>query len=105
MSDTAAAHAAHGHHATPSFISHYIFSTDHKMIGRQFLFMGLLMLMVGGMLAMLSPPGRKPRCRGSTSFGPYVTPDLTAAVLFRRRPQCALHHGVRSVFSSSCRLW
>jgi cytochrome c oxidase subunit 1 len=49
----AAAHAAHGHHATPSFLRHYIFSTDHKMIGRQFLFMGLLMLMVGGMLAML----------------------------------------------------
>ena len=53
MSDTAAAHAAHDHHATPSFISHYIFSTDHKMIGRQFLFMGLFMLLVGGTLAML----------------------------------------------------
>ena len=53
MSDTAAAQPAHGHHAKPSFISHYIFSTDHKMIGRQFLFMGLFMLLVGGTLAML----------------------------------------------------
>lgn len=47
-----AAHAAHGH-PKQSFISHYIFSLDHKMIGRQFLFQGLLMILVGGMLAML----------------------------------------------------
>jgi len=53
MSDTAAAHAAHGHHQEPSFIRHYIFSLDHKMIGRQFLFQGLLMIIVGGLLAML----------------------------------------------------
>jgi cytochrome c oxidase subunit 1 len=53
MSESVAAHGAHGHHAKPSFISHYIFSLDHKMIGRQFLFVGLLMLMIGGILAML----------------------------------------------------
>ncbi|MBM4262620.1 MAG: cytochrome c oxidase subunit I [Deltaproteobacteria bacterium] len=47
-----AAHAAHGHHQQ-SFISHYIFSLDHKMIGRQFLFQGLFMILVGGLLAML----------------------------------------------------
>ena len=29
------------------------FRLDHKMIGRQFLFMGLLMIIVGGLLAML----------------------------------------------------
>ena len=44
MSESAVAHGAHGHHPKPSFISHYIFSLDHKMIGRQFLFVGLLML-------------------------------------------------------------
>jgi cytochrome c oxidase subunit 1 len=44
---------AHGHHAKPSFVSHYLFSLDHKMIARQFLFVGLLMLMIGGILAML----------------------------------------------------
>jgi cytochrome c oxidase subunit I len=53
MSDTVAAHPAHGHHEELSFIRTYIFSLDHKMIGRQFLFMGLLMLLIGGLLAML----------------------------------------------------
>ena len=41
----------HGHHE-PSFISKYVFSTDHKMIGIQFLITTLLMLMVGGALAL-----------------------------------------------------
>jgi cytochrome c oxidase subunit 1 len=53
MSDTAAAHASHGQHRELGFIRTYIFSLDHKMIGRQFLFMGLLMIIVGGLLAML----------------------------------------------------
>ena len=45
------AHGAHGHHEL-SFIQKYVFSTDHKMIGMQFLFTTLLMLMVGGGLAL-----------------------------------------------------
>ncbi len=53
MSDTAEAHATHAQHAELGFIRTYIFSLDHKMIGRQFLFMGLLMIIVGGLLAML----------------------------------------------------
>ena len=56
MSDTVAAHAghaAHEQHHELGFVRTYIFSTDHKMIGRQFLFMGLLMLIIGGLLAML----------------------------------------------------
>ncbi|MSP41567.1 MAG: cytochrome c oxidase subunit I [Deltaproteobacteria bacterium] len=52
MSDTAAAHGAHGHPQL-SFIRTYIFSLDHKMIGRQFLFQGFFMLLIGGLLAML----------------------------------------------------
>lgn len=51
MSDTAAAgaaHAAHIHHEELGFWRTYVFSTDHKMIGRQFLFMGLLMLIMIG---------------------------------------------------------
>ena len=52
-----AAHADHGEHAhgehhDPGFISKYVFSTDHKVIGIQFLFTTLLMLMVGGALAL-----------------------------------------------------
>src|SRR5258706_13232967 len=45
-------HAAHAHHEA-SFISTYVFSTDHKMIGKQFMAMGLFNLFVGGLLAML----------------------------------------------------
>ena len=43
--------AAHGHHEQ-SFISKYIFSKDHKTIGKQFLFVGLLMFILGGLLAL-----------------------------------------------------
>src|SRR2546430_15701123 len=40
-------------HRGLGFIRHYIFSTDHKMIGKQFLTLGLLGLMMGGLLALL----------------------------------------------------
>ena len=56
MSQTVAAgagHLAQAHHQELGFWRTYIFSLDHKMIGRQFLFMGLLMLMIGGLLAMM----------------------------------------------------
>ena len=41
-----------GHHEL-GFLRTYIFSTDHKMIGKQFLTMGLAMLVLGGILALL----------------------------------------------------
>src|SRR5712692_8093878 len=44
--------AAHVEHPREGFVRHYIFSRDHKMIGRQFLFAGLFMLIIGGLLAM-----------------------------------------------------
>jgi cytochrome c oxidase subunit I len=51
MSDS---HAAAGHHHhEPGFLRRYIFSDDHKVIGIQFLFTGLLMLLLGGFLAMM----------------------------------------------------
>jgi len=44
---------AHAHHHDDrSFIRKYVFSTDHKVIGIQFLFMSLFFLLVGGLLAM-----------------------------------------------------
>ena len=46
------AHEVQEHHEL-GFVRTYIFSTDHKMIGRQFLFLGLFMLIIGGLLAML----------------------------------------------------
>lgn len=40
-------------HHEPGVIRKYIFSTDHKTIGIQFLFTSLIMLFIGGLLAML----------------------------------------------------
>jgi cytochrome c oxidase subunit 1 len=45
-------HEAHGHHEELPFLRKYIFSTDHKIIGIQFLIMSLLFLLLGGLLAM-----------------------------------------------------
>ena len=45
------AHAEHDHHEL-SFVRKYVFSTDHKIIGIQFLITTMLMLMVGGALAL-----------------------------------------------------
>jgi cytochrome c oxidase subunit 1 len=42
----------HAAHHRPGFIGRYIFSTDHKVIGAQFLFTTLLMMLVGGALAL-----------------------------------------------------
>lgn len=44
---------SHDHHHELSFIQKYIFSTDHKVIAKQFLFTSLFFLMVGGFMAML----------------------------------------------------
>jgi cytochrome c oxidase subunit I len=48
-----AAHAEHAPHEDVSFIRHYVFSTDHKMIGRQFFFTSLVMIILGGLMAMV----------------------------------------------------
>src|SRR5262245_22990702 len=47
-------HGATGHgHAELSFLRKYIFSTDHKIIGIQFLFSGLIFFLIGGLLALM----------------------------------------------------
>src|SRR5262245_32260980 len=55
MATTAAAlgHTEHAHADDRSFVKKYLFSTDHKTIGIQFLIMSLLFLAIGGMLAMM----------------------------------------------------
>ena len=40
-------------HEPQSFISKYVFSFDHKMIGKQYLILAMCMAVVGGLLAML----------------------------------------------------
>src|SRR5512134_242948 len=47
------AHEVHAGHHELGFVRTYIFSTDHKMIARQFLIMGLLMMILGGLLALV----------------------------------------------------
>ncbi len=42
-----------GAHGKGSFISTYVFSYDHKMIGKQYLTLAMMMGVVGGLLAML----------------------------------------------------
>src|SRR3982751_703682 len=48
-----AGHDEHAHGHDLGFLKKYIFSADHKIIGIQFLFMGLAFMVVGGLLAML----------------------------------------------------
>ncbi len=43
----------HVGHEKLGFVRTYIFSTDHKMIGRQFLFLGLFMMILGGLMALM----------------------------------------------------
>ncbi|MBK9328586.1 MAG: cbb3-type cytochrome c oxidase subunit I [Sphingobacteriales bacterium] len=42
-----------GHHHTETFISKYIFSLDHKTIGKQFLTLGMLWAIIGGGMSVL----------------------------------------------------
>jgi len=49
---SAAAHTDHGHHHE-SFITKYIFSQDHKMIGKQFLVTAIIMACVAVVLSIL----------------------------------------------------
>jgi cytochrome c oxidase subunit 1 len=52
--------ASHGHHEEQhihpeptNFLRKYVFSTDHKVIAKQFLWLGLSFLLVGGTMAMM----------------------------------------------------
>jgi cytochrome c oxidase subunit 1 len=48
-------HSGHdgGHHHTETFISKYIFSLDHKTIGKQFLFLGMFWAVIGGLMSVI----------------------------------------------------
>jgi heme/copper-type cytochrome/quinol oxidase subunit 1 len=51
--DDAHGEHAHAHHHEIPWLKKYLFSTDHKTIGIQFLFLGLTFFVIGGLLAML----------------------------------------------------
>src|SRR5205807_94985 len=42
------AHPAGHHHHEPGWFEKYFWSTDHKMIGMQYLFTGMAMALIGG---------------------------------------------------------
>ena len=68
--------AAHEDHHEMSFWAKYIFSTDHKMIAKQYLFTGLAMALVGGFFAycfrmQLAFPGMDVPLYGIVSAGEY----------------------------------
>jgi cytochrome c oxidase subunit 1 len=45
-------HNGHGHHHQ-SFVSKYVFSMDHKTIGKQFLITGIIWAIIGGLFSVL----------------------------------------------------
>eukprot|EP01052_Picozoa_sp_SAG31_P084794 SAG31_NODE_45164_length_260_cov_0.621118_1_plen_78_part_10 len=55
MSAHAEEHAVddHGHHHKETFVTKYIFSTDHKMISKQYLITGLFMGIIGIAMSIL----------------------------------------------------
>jgi cytochrome c oxidase subunit 1 len=48
-----ASHAAHAGHHELSFLRKYVFSTDHKVIGLQYMFSCLATFLLGGLLAVM----------------------------------------------------
>jgi cytochrome c oxidase subunit 1 len=74
-------HGGHGHEL--GFIKKYVFSTDHKIIGIQFLITTILMMMVGGGLALavrwqLARPWERMPLFGDMVFaaeGGQISPD------------------------------
>lgn len=79
----------HIHDAPKTFVSKYLISFDHKVIGKQFLWYGIFFLMVGGLMALmirwtLAYPGVPFPVIGKLMFphsGGVVPPD-TYAMLF-----------------------
>lgn len=79
----------HIHDAPKTFLSKYIFSYDHKVIGKQFLWYGILFLGIGGMMALmirwtLAFPGQAFPIIGTFLFPETggVVPADTYAMLF-----------------------
>ncbi len=69
------AHAVPLHHGPTSFWSRYVFSTDHKVIGLQYMFTGVFMALVGGYMAYVFRMQLAFPDRVVPGFG-LVTPNL-----------------------------
>ena len=91
---------AHGHHE--SFITKYIFSTDHKMIAKQFMVLSLFFLFVGGAFALfirwqLAYPGQPIPLIGD--FLPSQWMDANGAVSPGFYTQLLTMHGTIMIFA------
>jgi cytochrome c oxidase subunit 1 len=93
MAATAVGGAA-AHHEEPGFLRRYVFSTDHKIIGIQFLFASLFFMLVGGALALmirwqLGFPGQAAPGLGVVSpkfYNSLVTMHATFMIFFAVMP-------------------
>jgi len=85
MSDSHSHATEAHHHPELSFLRKFVFSEDHKIIGIQFMFSGLLFLLIGGALALLVrtqlawPQAQLPivgKWLGDGSGGMRMSPDF-----------------------------
>jgi cytochrome c oxidase subunit I len=93
-------HQPHGHRA--SFLRTYIFSTDHKMIAKQFMITALFFLFVGGAFALfirwqLAYPGKPIPIIGHLLPATWVNPS--GAVLPEFYTQLLTMHGSVMIFA------
>lgn len=85
---------AHDHHHEPNFFHKYLWSTDHKMIAMQYLFTGMLMGLLGGLLAYAfrmqqAFPGKEVPLYGlvnSNSYNALVTNHGTIMIFWFAMP-------------------
>ncbi|MCB2206078.1 cbb3-type cytochrome c oxidase subunit I [bacterium] len=92
--------ASHGHHE--SFIRHYIFSTDHKMIAKQFMVTAIIFLFIGGAFALfirwqLAYPGQPIPVIGQ--FLPSTWVNDAGAVTAEWYTQLLTMHGSIMIFA------
>ncbi len=85
-------------HEPGNFLSRYIFSQDHKVIGAQFLFYGLFFLAVGGLLALLirwqiAMPGQP-----IPVVGKFLFPSLNGAIPPEGYTMIITMHGTIMIF-------
>lgn len=94
----------HIHDEPKTFVSKYLISYDHKVIGKQFLWSGIFWLMVGGLMALLirwtlAYPGQPFPVIGHLIFpnsGGVVPPD-TYAMLFSMHGTIMIFFAITSI--------